>query len=117
MQLPEVSSYEMHKHLHNGVLKGMEKTDPISYRMIEYLISFQYFATDYRFFDVSNAATKMTGTVLKDNADLREQILTLEETNRDLKLDLDIAREALEENNQVVLKERQNFPTTTEDLG
>tara|TARA_R100000951_G_scaffold16416_2_gene12921 strand:+ start:13115 stop:13468 length:354 start_codon:yes stop_codon:yes gene_type:complete len=116
MQLPEVSSYEMHKHLHNGVLKGMEKTDPVSYRMIEYLISFQYFSTDYRFFDVSNAATKMTAVLLKEHADLRQQILTLEETNRDLKLDLDIAREALEENKQIVLKERQNFPTVSEDL-
>ena len=117
MQLPEVPSYEMHKHLHNGVLRGMEKTDPVSYRMISYLISFQYFSTDYRFYDVSTAATKMTTVLLKDNADLREQILTLEETNRDLQLDLDIAREALEENKEVVLKERQNFHTTTEDLG
>jgi len=116
MQLPEVPSYEMHKHLRDGVLREMEKTDPVAYRMIEYLVSFQYFATDYRFFDVSTSATKMTATLLKQNADLKEQILTLEETNKDLQLELDIAREALEENKQVVLKERQSFPTTTEDL-
>ena len=117
MQLPGLSHYSLTKHLEDNLMDDLRKSDQISHRIIRYLLAYHRVGTDYMMYDLQSKTTELVSELLEDGNDyLRQQNSELVEQVADLETDIACLREALEENKQVVLKERQNFPTVSEDL-
>jgi hypothetical protein len=123
MQLSALSHYPLVKHLEDNLMQDLRKSDPYSYRIIQYLLTYHRLGSDYMMYDLQSKTSELVSDLLEDsndylqkNADLIEQVADLETDKSCMEQEMNCLKEALEENKQVVLKERQNFPTLTEDL-
>lgn len=116
MQLSGLSHYALTKHLEDNLMEDLRKSDLYSYRIIRYLLSYHRIASDYSMYDLQSKTSELVSDLLEDGNDYLKQNAELVERTADLEADIACLREALEENKQVVLKERQNFPTVSEDL-